>query len=116
MRIRLLGIVLASALAIPAFAHGIDLHRLPLGDGKISHSPKRGWVWACHVNPMGGGADRDGPWIDKKAGTFDLLAKVAVRGHVKWPHHFKIKHKGNKRVFHLQRPAQSCNGAFLDRV
>ena len=87
------------ALAVPALAHGIDLHKLPLGDGKISHAPKRGWIWACHVNPMGRGADRDGPWIDKQAGTFDITAKIAVRGHVIGRISFKITRRGDKRVF-----------------
>ncbi len=84
---------------VPAGAHDIDLHKLPLGDGKISHAPKAGWIWACHTNPAGRGADRDGPWIDRKAGTFDITAKIAVRGAVKWPHQFKIALKGDKRVF-----------------
>jgi hypothetical protein len=100
---RILGVwiafVLVAPLAVPAHAHDIDMTKLPLGDGKISHAPKAGWIWACHVNPMGGGAFRDGPWINRKAGTFDMTAKIAVRGAVKWPHQFKITRKGDKRVF-----------------
>ncbi len=112
MRIGLLGIAFTSALAVPALAHSIDLHRLPLGDGKISHAPKRGWIWACHVNPMGGGAYRDGPWINEQAGTFDLTAKVAVRGHVMWPHHFKITLQGSKRVFSFNDLPDHVTGQF----
>ncbi len=89
---------LAATLVASAAAHEINLHKLPLGDGKISHAPKRGWIWACHTDPMGGGAQVVGPWIDEKAGTYDLTAKIAVRGSVTWPHSFKVTRQGNKRV------------------
>lgn len=81
-----------------AGARGIDMTKLPLGDGKISKSPKIGWIWACRVNPQAGGAHRVGPWIDQKAGTFDMIAKTVVRGSVTWPHQFKIAIQGDKRV------------------
>ncbi len=101
-----------AVLALPALAHGIDLHHLPLGDGKISHAPKVGWIWACHVNPMGRGADRDGPWIDKAHGTFDITAKVAVRGSVTWPHRFRITRQGDKRVFSFNDFPNHPTGQF----
>ena len=71
---------------------------LPLGDGKISQGPNAGCIWACHTDPNGGGAFRDGPWIDKKSGTFDFTAKTAVRGSVRWPHKFSVTRVGDKRV------------------
>ena len=89
---------LAVVLVASAAAHEINLHKLPLGDGKISHAPKAGWIWACHVDPNGGGAQRDGPWIDEKAHTYDLTAKIAVRGSVTWPHSFKVTRQGDRRV------------------
>ena len=91
--------VLAAALAASASAHEINLHKLPLGDGKLSHAPKRGWIWACHTDPQAGGAQVVGPWINEKEGTYDLTAKLAVRGSVTWPHSFKITREGDKRVF-----------------
>ena len=42
-------------LVVPIRAHDVDLRKLPLGDGKISKAPKAGWIWACHVDPNGGG-------------------------------------------------------------
>jgi hypothetical protein len=95
---RLCWIALLAALAVPAAAHDADLHKLPLGDGKISQGPKAGWIWACHVDPNGGGAQRAGPWIDQQDRTFDLTAKTAVRGMVRWPHHFTVRRVGDKRV------------------
>jgi hypothetical protein len=75
-------IALLAALAVPATAHDIDPHHLPLGDGKISQGPKAGWIWACHADPNGGGAQRAGPWIDQQDRTFDSTTKTAVRGMV----------------------------------
>ena len=96
-----IGIVgaLAVALVTSAAAHEINLHKLPLGDGKISHSPKRGWIWACRVDPNAGGARGIGPWIDERDHTYDLTAKIPVRGAVTWRgHSFKIIVEGDKRV------------------
>ncbi|MCF8478647.1 MAG: YHYH protein [Pseudolabrys sp.] len=87
-----------AVLIVPAQAHEVDMTKLPLGDGKISHAPKAGWIWACHVDPNGGGAHRVGPWIDQKAKTFDFTAKTVVRGSVMWPHKFDVTLKGDKRL------------------
>jgi hypothetical protein len=84
------------AVVLPSTA--IDLTRLPIGDGKLAHSPRIGWIWACHTNPNAGGAFRDGPWI-RGDGTYDFTAKAIVDGSVAWPHHFEIMLQGNKRVF-----------------
>ena len=78
---RLFGLGVCSPRSpLPAAAHDINLHKLPLGDGKISQAPKVGWIWACHVDPNGGGAWRNGPWIDERDRTFDVTAKTAVGG------------------------------------
>jgi len=90
--------VLAGLAASPAGAHEIDLTRLPLGDGKLSRGPKTGYIWACHIDPNGGGAHRDGPWIDRKSGTFDVTAKTMVRGAVRWPYKFTVSRRGDKRM------------------
>ncbi len=97
MRI-VIAIVLA-LVAMPALAHTLDPTRLPLGDGHLSKAPKVGYIWACHVSPMAGGAFRDGPWIDKADGTYDLTAKAVVDGAVTWPHRFSMKVSGASRVF-----------------
>lgn len=79
-------------------AHGVDLTRLPLGDGKISNSPKAGWIWPCRIDPNAGGAFINGPWI-KTNGTYDFTAKAVVDGSVSWSHRFKMSMQGNKRIF-----------------
>ncbi|HET7489888.1 MAG TPA: YHYH protein [Acidimicrobiales bacterium] len=56
---------------------------LPMGDGKHTSAPARGSVFSCQrFDAAGGGAFRDGPWIDAAAGTWDPAAKIAVRGSV----------------------------------
>jgi len=67
-------------------ASATDLTRLPLGDGHTSTtSAKRGWIYTCDSgNPGGGGAFKDGPWIDTADGTFNEKAKVSVQGSVRW--------------------------------
>ncbi|HEX2620911.1 MAG TPA: hypothetical protein VHL11_12205, partial [Phototrophicaceae bacterium] len=42
----------------------VDLEHLPLGDGKISTEPQAGYIWSCQTTFNGGGAFRDGDWIN----------------------------------------------------
>ena len=86
--------VVAAAIvcATVARAQATDPSRLPIGDGKVSNTAKRGMVWSC--NPAGqfpgrGGAHAAGAWI-KPDGTFDFTAKPTVDGSVSWPHRFSI--------------------------
>jgi hypothetical protein len=67
--------------------NALDLTRLPVGDGKVSAEPKRGYVYACPQGANGvGGAQAQGPWI-RADGTFDFTQKTVVRGAVLWPAH-----------------------------
>ena len=59
---------------------------LPLGDGKISPSPARGYVFSCLKGfPGGGGAQRAGEWIDLTKGVWSAQDKPFVEGNVAWP-------------------------------
>ncbi len=96
-----IAIVAATGLALaagPALAHSPDRTKLPIGDGKLSTSPKVGYIWACHTDPGGRGAQHDGPWMDKAAGTWNMDEKVTVEGAVSWPHSFTIAMEGDSRV------------------
>lgn len=42
---------------------GLDAHALPLGDGKVSEVPMRGYVYSCMQRFRGGGAQHVGDWI-----------------------------------------------------
>jgi hypothetical protein len=93
MRIALILILLAT----PSLAH--DLKHLPLGDTLKSDHPQKSHIWPCRIEPGGGGANIDGPWINFATKTFDKTAKPQVPGDVKWPSHFSITVKDGKRIF-----------------
>lgn len=93
----LAGIFFMAAL-IAAQDDPIDLTRIPMGDGKASSGPQTGYVWACRVETGGGGAFRDGPWINGD-GTWNRLAKIRVDGAVEWANYrFTIEVVGSERV------------------
>ncbi len=62
----------------------IDTARIPLGDGKLSTSPKKGYVYSCENNfsANAGGASKDGDWINGE--TWNLKEKISVRGDNSW--------------------------------
>ena len=76
----------------------LDIHHLPLGDGHVSGTPRRGYVMACRMGPgRGRGARHAGPWIHGK--TWDLTEKIHVQGRVTWPQaRFTIRDIGEGRV------------------
>ena len=106
------GAALLCLIGAGAYAREADLTHLPLGDGKISHEPKRGWIWACRIEPGAGGAWRDGPWIDKKARTFNYTKKTVVQGDVHWPSHYVIALKGTVRDFTTNDLPNHATGIF----
>jgi YHYH protein len=72
----------------------VDVTRLPLGDGRVSSSPRRGYVDACRLNPgRVGGASHSGPWIH--GDTFDLEQKAVVAGRVHWDGKVRFVVRGN---------------------
>lgn len=89
---------LAAAMAIaPATA---DARSLPLGDGHVSSSPKKGYVYSCQqrFNPNAPSAQASGDWLDENARTWDPDRKPVVDGHVSWPGEITISVEGNSRV------------------
>ncbi len=75
----------------------VNVHALPLGDGKISPSPRPGFVMSCTTEFHGGGAQRSGPWIH--GDTWDLTEKLEVQGHITWPRaQFAIASDAGDRV------------------
>jgi hypothetical protein len=64
---------------------GIDLTKLPLGDGKFSTTgAKVGYVYVCDSNFGRGGAFVKGPWFNADGTTWNAGAKLAVQGAVSW--------------------------------
>ncbi len=85
-----------------------------LGDGKVSAGPRRGSVLSCQTSFGGGGASKQGPWIDSAAGTWDRSAKLAVRGTVAWPGaSYTVRRSGSERIITTRGvPVDMTTGAF----
>lgn len=60
----------------------LDPRALPLGDGRVSAEPRRGYVFSCRTQFRGGGAQHAGDWI--RGSTWDSTHKIAVQGDVRW--------------------------------
>ena len=88
-----------------------DLSRLPLGDNKISSGPKKGWIWACRVDPNAGGAHKNGTWI-KSDGSYDFNEKAVVPGNVTWSNRLSIKVENGKRIISANDLPSHATGTF----
>jgi hypothetical protein len=86
--------------------------RLPLGDGKFSQSPKKGFVFACSTRfPGGGGAHRAGEWI--KDGFWDPSKTPLVDGNVMWPNsEISISVEGEQRVVRANNLPKHATGEY----
>jgi hypothetical protein len=73
---------------------------LPLGDGKVSTSPRKGYVYSCQTSfPSNApGAFRDGPWIDAAAKTWNPAEKISVQGSVDHDGEFSGRVDGDSEV------------------
>jgi len=70
----------ATSTSTRAASGGVDRTKLPIGDQKYATSAVKGSVYSCITRFNGGGAFRDGPWIDAGTKTWDATAKIAVEG------------------------------------
>lgn len=89
-------------------------HERPLGDGKISNEPRRGYVFACTtVFPGGGGAERVGEWIDLASGTWTTRGKPVVEGAVAWPDaRLSVTVEGDRRLLRTNSLPGHTTGIF----
>lgn len=87
------GIIFCSTiLCLPSIveASSSDGSKLPLGDGKVSTTPKVGYLYSCQTIFNGKGAQTDGTWLHGT--TWNEAEKVHVQGAVTWPGaHFSIE-------------------------
>lgn len=88
---------------------------IPLGDGKVSTTPKVGNVNSCRTSfPPAGGASQVGPWINTTKKTWNASAKIHVNGAVKWPSaSFKVTVSGGRRIVKTNGlPIDHTTGTF----
>jgi hypothetical protein len=77
----------------------VDPTAIPLGDGKVSTTPKTGYVDSCTTNFRGGGAEHAGSWINDSQNTWNSKTKVAVEGNVHWSAaSYSVKTSGSHRI------------------
>ena len=93
----LAGLLLLTLTACAALGQTTSTTLVPLGDGKISTSPISGNVFSCQTRFGGGGAFRDGEWIQGQ--FWDPSKKIAVSGAVAWPaSKLEITLMGDRRI------------------
>src|SRR5579863_2600094 len=63
----------------------ISATAIPLGDGHVSASPKKGDVDSCTTTFPPAPPSTTPPWIDTGNHTWNSEAKIAVEGSVAWP-------------------------------
>ena len=125
MRIRLLlvlGSVLAGgglALATVAVAtpHGravVSPSAIPIGDGHVSSSPRKGYVDSCTTAFPPAMPAATPPWISAASHTWNEDAKVAVQGSVAWPQaSYSVTVEGATRVVSTNDlPVDHTTGVF----
>ncbi|MEJ2761921.1 MAG: YHYH protein [Gammaproteobacteria bacterium] len=84
---------------------------LPIGDGKISMSPRVGYLMPCAHHWRRGGAVHGGPWIH--GATWDPAEKPAVQGSVSWPsHRISIATEGDTRIISTNNLPDHPTGIF----
>ena len=110
MKSIVIGLVSSLMLSIGPIGLG-HTHLLPLGDGKISQTPKVGYIFSCRTSFFGGGAHRRGEWI--KADTWDPANKPRVDGQIMWPNSsITVFVVGDKRVVRANNLPKHPTGQF----
>jgi YHYH protein len=84
---------------------------LPLGDGKVSDVPQKGYVYACPLPPPGSGAHTVGNWIQDD--TWIPSQKVVVSGEVNWTNsQIEVRLESNQRVITANNLPNHPTGVF----
>lgn len=89
------------------------LTTLPLGDNRyITTGPKKGYVYVCHLQSGGQGAQVNGSWIHRD--TWTPSEKIHVEGTVEWPQAtYSMKISGaNRLISSNDLPTDQTTGIF----
>ncbi len=74
----------ANSYNTPASINPINPAAIPLGTGKVSTTPRVGYVDFCNNKGTSVAPEPNLPWINKTNNTWDSLTKPAVQGSVSW--------------------------------
>ena len=100
-----------TGMTLLVLAAPIQAHPLPLGDGKVSTTPRVGYLMSCVQHWRGRGAVHGGPWI--QGSSWDPSQKPSVEGNVSWPdHRISITVQGDERVISSNNLPDHPTGMF----
>lgn len=87
---------------------------IPLGDTKVSTTPKVGYVDSCTTTFKSAATQQSDPWINTAAGTWDAATKPAVNGSVMWSNAaYSNVVSGNNRIITTNDlPVNEPTGVF----
>jgi hypothetical protein len=85
---------------------------LPVGDGKVSDGPRRGYIFACETGFAAAGRLLPSvPWIRK--GNWSPARKPVVRGEIRWPNaSFNTSVEGSMRLLSGNGLPEHATGLF----
>ncbi|MEM8878226.1 MAG: YHYH protein [Pseudomonadota bacterium] len=114
LRLHRAGFVLIAAYALFSTAPSSPLHahERPLGDGKISSSPRQGHLMSCQTrfNPNAPGSRRTGSWV--RGGSYFINEKPVVDGQVTWPSEISVALEGDRRNVRANNLPDHPTGVF----
>lgn len=108
--IRIACLLFCTSAAQIAFAYG---KAIPLGDNKLSNSPRTGYLYTCmrFVDPDRAGARGDVPWIHD--GNWYPDEKLIVSGKISWPDaRLSIVREGDSRNIRSNDLPNHATGIF----
>lgn len=102
--------LLVLALAVSPLTESVSAHELQLGDGKVSTTPRVGYLMSCRQH-WGGRQVHSGPWIT--GDSWDPSRKPTVEGQVTWPDHYiSISTSGDERIISANNLPDHSTGIF----
>jgi YHYH protein len=104
-----IGLVIFAVLNVVVGAVAVS-SLLPVGDGKVSSEPKIDSVFACSTRFGGGGAFKDGPWIQGSSWNPEL--KISIQGAVKWDSKITVSLENSKRMIRSNNLPDHATGIF----
>ncbi len=102
------------AFATSHAAAAVGPSAIPLGDGHVAATPKKGYVDSCGTTFAPAPTGPTPPWINTKNHTWNSETKVSVQGSVSWPAaSYSITVRGSTRVVETNDlPVNHTTGVF----
>ncbi|HVA03923.1 MAG TPA: YHYH protein [Acidimicrobiales bacterium] len=108
------GLGLGTVIATSHASAAVGPTAIPLGDGHVTTTPKKGYVDSCGTTFAPSPPGATPPWINTKTHTWNSETKVSVQGSVSWPDaSFSVVLSGSTRVVTTNDlPVNHTTGVF----